>query len=94
MSNGTVSLASLLAEVTEDQYTITTRAFELGYALGRHGIKLTTRQVAQMFCMSASGAYRLLSRASGSRRVPLIEDGGEWYVLGLEDSDEDEDESG
>lgn len=66
-------------EADEDEQTITIRAFELGYfmALGK---KYTPAQVAEEFELSPSGAYRLLTRASGSKRVSLYPDEGVWVV--------------
>lgn len=67
----------------EDETTITIRAFELGYFMAM-GKRYTAAQVADEFELSPSGAYRLLSRASGSKRVPLYPDDGVWVVDGLE----------
>ena len=64
----------------DDEYTVTMRAFELGFAMGRNDKRYTVRQVAEEFVMSLSGAYRLLSRASGSRKVAVVEEEGHWYV--------------
>lgn len=66
--------------VDDDEYTITMRAFELGFAMGRHCRRYTVKRVAEEFALSPSGAYRLLTRASGSRRVMVVEINGEWYV--------------
>lgn len=66
---------------SDKELTITIRAFELGYfmALGKC---YTLAQVAEEFELSPSGAYRLLARASGSKRVPLRppETDGLWTV--------------
>jgi hypothetical protein len=71
---------AVLAADCDDEYTVTMRAFELGFAMGRHDRRYTVKRVAEEFVMSPSGAYRLLSRASGSRRVMVLEIDGEWYV--------------
>lgn len=59
--------------------TITVRALELGYYLAQ-GRQFTVTELAGFLGMSLSGAYRLLCRASASRRVPLAEERGQWFV--------------
>lgn len=77
MEAGTATLAAIECD---DEYTITIRSFELGYMMGRFNRRFTVKAVAEEFSLSPSGAYRLLSRASGSRKVMLVEDGGQWHV--------------
>lgn len=72
--------ACITAEDVGDEMTTTIRAFELGFAMGRHDRRFTVKAAAQEFFMSLSGAYRLLARASGSRKVAMIEEDGEWFV--------------
>lgn len=79
MAAGTAMMAAQGTEC-DDAFTVTLRAFELGFAMGRHDRRFTVKRVAEEFGLSLSGAYRLLSRASGSRRVALVEDDGEWFV--------------
>lgn len=79
MAAGTATMAAQGVEC-DDAFTVTLRAFELGFAMGRHDKRYTVKRVAEEFGMSLSGAYRLLSRASGSRRVPLTDEDGEWFV--------------
>lgn len=66
--------------LNDDEYTVTIRSFELGFMMGRLGKRYTVKKVAEEFGMSLSGAYRLLARASGSRKANLVEIDGEWYV--------------
>lgn len=66
----------------ENEITTTVRCFELGYFMGRYGRKFRVKDVAEFAELSSSGAYRLLTRASGSRRVPMYhdEETGLWGV--------------
>lgn len=79
MAAGTATMAEQGVEC-DDEYTITMRSFELGFMMGRFHRRFTVKAAAEEFALSLSGAYRLLSRASGSRRVMLVEDKGQWYV--------------
>lgn len=66
-----------------DGMTPTERAFNLGLRMAE-GERLTVTEVAGLYSMSYSGAYRLLSRVSAV--APLIrETGGIWRVMTKEE---------
>lgn len=76
-----------LPMTNEDELTITIRAFELGYMMGQNK-GYTVKQAAKEFSLTPSGAYRLLERVCGSRRVPVEPIDGVYQVLeGLDAED-------
>lgn len=80
MGAGTAAPKILVANCYDEEYTISVRAFELGVAMGRFDRHYNVKRTAQEFSLSPSGAYRLLCRVSGSRKVMVVEDEGDWYI--------------
>lgn len=78
---GAVASSCPEPEPEDDILTVTIRAFELGFFMGRFDKRYTAAEAKEEFGLSPSGAHRLLSRVCGSHRVPVTRKEGEYLVL-------------
>lgn len=79
-------MSGTIEVVSEEELSITLRAFELGVFMTM-GNGYTVRRAEQEFAMSFSGAYRLLERVCGSRRVPVTVVNGVYRIMGIDAQD-------
>lgn len=68
----------------DDLYTCTIRSFELGVFMERFKNTLKGRysatKAAKEFDMTPSGGSRMLGRVPGSRKVPVTDESGEYWI--------------
>lgn len=68
------------------ELVVTERAGYIVYLLMR-GKTLTTAEIANVLGMTPNGAWQLMSRLS--RKVPLRQDLGYWFIVNMSDCETD-----